>query len=258
VARSSNNYVLKELPVILLTMHKVSRDTFAVTGRVLPMILNLDNNDPVTFKNGNSNNISIPTPSDPTAAVITSFSSVRQELSACLSFVSAKWALNSLLSKIAIFLGAVVGTQDCYGCIEKSKPILYVCRSPGTGKTMGIGHCCDFAVNNDEINSGIPPKILFLNGSCLMQLSEKRAMQVTFKTLCISQKMLKRPINGDCHRHLAIVEWFPSQFKRPTSYTWVYTWFWKLEFYWELLSIYNMPPLVPNTIRKEVAIPCQS
>jgi Cdc6-like AAA superfamily ATPase len=122
------------------------------------------------------------------------------------SFVTAGRALNSLLSKIANLLGAVVESKGCYGNIKKSPPVLNVCGSSGTGKIMGIGHCCQEAVTNVESKFEKSPKIVYLNGLHLIALSEKKAMQATLlDAIRISQKLLKCPINGDGHRLSATV-----------------------------------------------------
>ena len=129
---------------------------------------------------------------------------VRQKLRNCLSKMKKDHSdkivhtgkLSSSLSKIRKFLKAVVRSRGRQGGND-THPILYVCGSPGTGKTMSTRQLCDdvVAAHTAKLEEWEEAPIYrYLNCSQIQSFSKKDAMEKIFDLLNVPKKArLSRP-----------------------------------------------------------------
>lgn len=143
---------------------------------------------------------------------------VGEKLQSCLDLMKADLGdgmivgekLSAALDQIATFLQTVV---DSRGLTENA--FLHVCGAPGSGKTMGIGFCCnrvkqywkEEAKTSTERAHLEAPKFIMINCSELQNLSKSDAMKKTQECIGLKHgwKQLKRPKDLDKSKKSAIV-----------------------------------------------------
>jgi hypothetical protein len=129
---------------------------------------------------------------------------VRQKLRNCLSAMKKDHTdkivqtskLTSSLSKIRKFLKTVVQSKGRQGGND-ARPILYICGSPGTGKTMSTRQLCDDVIKAHEAKLEDweeAPTSCYLNCSQIQNFSKKDAMDKILQLMKVPNKSrLVRP-----------------------------------------------------------------